>query len=111
MLGLALLLLLLLTAKTSILQRHENAVNLSTYLPTPCVAMISQSPQLGIKVHKETMCFFFLFSLWIDQFSPTGLLTIFMIRYTPHHRGSVRFPFGLGSLQSQYVQASNLRGR
>lgn len=61
MLGLALLLLLLLlTAKTFILQRHENAVNLPTYLPTPCVAMISQFPQLVIKVRKETMCFFFL---------------------------------------------------
>lgn len=55
---------------------------------------------------------FFFSSLWIDQiFFSNGLLTIFMICYTPHHRGSVRFPFGLGSLQSQYVQASNLRGR
>lgn len=55
MLGLAVLLLLLLTAKTFILQRHENAVNLPIYLPTLplCVAMVSRFPQQrAIKVRK-----------------------------------------------------------
>lgn len=63
MLGLAVL--LLLTAKTSILQRHENAVNLSTYLPTLplCVAMVSRFPQQrAIKVRKvRKQCVFFFF--------------------------------------------------
>lgn len=67
MLGLALLLLLLLIAKTSILQRHENAVNLPTYLPTLplCVAMVSRFPQqLAIKVRKvRRQCVFFFFFL------------------------------------------------
>lgn len=58
--------------------------------------MLSQFPQLVIKVRKETMCFFFFLdrpNLFFER-----PLDNSMICYTPLHRGSVRFTFGLGSL-------------